>query len=347
MKALIKSSTTSRSILILLVGIFVLMSILAPRRFLTFSNIISMSYQLPLIAFLSLGMMISMLTGGINLAIIATANFTGIITFSILQTFAGEATGQASILQSLIALGGGLIAALVIGAVMGYLIAYIEVPAILATLSVMILLQGVNVVLTKGYTLSGFPSFITNIGNGTVGRIPIPAIILIVVGIILYVILSKTVFGRSLYILGANPIAANFSNINVRASLMGAYMLSAFFSALTAFIMVGQFNSVKANYAESYLLVAVLACFLGGVDPFGGTGELAGMVLSIISLQLISTGVTILRMDPFFIQAMWGLIIIALIGANKFGKQIKENRRLWTARLKQKSEEKMKNRNRR
>ena len=338
MKALIKSST-NRSILILLVGIFILMSILTPRKFLTFSNMISMAYQLPLIAFLSIGMMISMLTGGINLAIIATANFTGIITFSILQTFAGEAISQASILQSLIALGGGLIAALVIGAVMGYLIAYIEVPAILATLAVMILLQGVNVVLTKGYTLSGFPSFITNIGNGTVGRIPIPTIILIVVCIILYVVLRNTVFGRSLYILGANPIAAKFSNVNVRASLMGAYMLSAFFSALTAFIMMGQFNSVKANYAESYLLVAVLACFLGGVDPFGGTGKLTGMVLSIISLQLISTGVTILRMDPFFIQAMWGVIIIALIVANKFGKQIKETRRLRTARLEQKSEE--------
>lgn len=338
MKALVKSST-NRSILILLVGIFILMSILAPRKFLTFSNMISMSYQLPLIAFLSIGMMISMLTGGINLAIIATANFTGIVTFSILQTLAGEATSQVSILQSLIALGGGLIAALVIGAVMGYLIAYIEVPAILATLAVMILLQGVNVVLTKGYTLSGFPSFITNIGNGTVGMIPIPTIILIVVCIILSVVLRKTVFGRSLYILGANPIAAKFSNINVRASLIGAYMLSAFFSALTAFIMMGQFNSVKANYAESYLLVAVLACFLGGVDPFGGTGKLTGMVLSVISLQLISTGVTILRMDPFFIQAMWGLIIIVLIVANKFGKQIKETRRLQTARLEQKSEE--------
>lgn len=338
MKALVKSST-NRSILILLVGIFILMSILAPRKFLTFSNMISMSYQLPLIAFLSIGMMISMLTGGINLAIIATANFTGIVTFSILQTLAGEATSQVSILQSLIALGGGLIAALVIGAVMGYLIAYIEVPAILATLAVMILLQGVNVVLTKGYTLSGFPSFITNIGNGTVGMIPIPTIILIVVCIILSVVLRKTVFGRSLYILGANPIAAKFSNINVRASLIGAYMLSAFFSALTAFIMMGQFNSVKANYAESYLLVAVLACFLGGVDPFGGTGKLTGMVLSVISLQLISTGVTILRMDPFFIQAMWGLIIIVLIVANKFGKQIKETRRLQTAQLEQKSEE--------
>ena len=335
MKALIKN----RSNLILLVGIFIIMFILEPRKFFTFSNVISMSYQLPLIAFFSIGMMITMLTGGINLAIIATANFTGIIVFSILQAFASDAIGQISILQSLIALGGGLIAALIIGAIMGYLIAYIEVPAILATLAVMILLQGVNVVLTKGYTLSGFPFFITNIGNGTVGNIPIPIIILIVVCIILGIILRKTVFGRSLYILGANPITAKFSNINVRASLMGAYMLSAFFSALTAFIMIGQFNSVKANYAESYLLVAVLACFLGGVDPFGGTGKLTGMVLSVISLQLISTGVTILRMDPFFIQAMWGLIIIALIVGNKFGKQIEETRRLRTARLEQKSEE--------
>src|SRR5207245_10605323 len=98
-------------------------------------NLISMSYQLPIIAFLSLGMMVAMVSGGINLAIIATANFTGIVMALLLRAVAGDAAEEAGAGVALLAMGGGLAAALVLGAVMGWLIAYVEVPAILTTLA--------------------------------------------------------------------------------------------------------------------------------------------------------------------------------------------------------------------
>jgi len=291
-----------------------------------------MSYQLPVIAFLSIGMAITMLSGGINLAIIATANFTGIVTVLLLQALVGEAMTDASVLVTLLAMGGGLAAALLIGAIMGFLIAYVEVPAILSTLAVMTLLNGANIVITRGYTLSGFPPFLLGIGNETVWGIPIPFILFVGVCLILTVILNRTIFGVSLYLSGSNPTAAQFSNINVRSVLMRTYILSAFFSALTAFVMMGQLNSVKANYAESYLLVAVLACFLGGVDPFGGAGKLSGMVLAVVILQLVSTGVNLLRMDPFFIQVMWGLIIVTLIVMKLVSTRLRERQRLQASR---------------
>jgi ribose/xylose/arabinose/galactoside ABC-type transport system permease subunit len=330
--ASIRRASANRSLVIILIAIVVLMSALNPRRFPTLGNLISMSYQLPIIAFLAIGMMVTMLSGGINLAIVATANFTGIVTALLLTAMAGGDASEAPIWISLAAMAGGLAAALLVGAAMGWLIAYVEVPAILASLGVMTLLNGVNVVITKGYTLSGFPPFVLGIGNGTVFGIPIPFLILILVCLFLAVVLNRTVFGVSLYLLGSNPVAAMYSNINVRSVLMREYILSAFFSAVTAFIMMGQLNSVKANYAESYLLVAVLACFLGGVDPFGGAGKLSGMVLSVVVLQLVSTGVNLLRMDPFFVRAMWGFIIIVLVGANFFTARIREGRRLKAAR---------------
>jgi ribose/xylose/arabinose/galactoside ABC-type transport system permease subunit len=110
--------------------------------------------------------------------------------------------------------------------------------------------------------------------------------------------------------------------------LMGDYLLSSCFSALTAFVMMGQLNSVKANYAQSYVLVAVLACFLGGVDPFGGAGRLSGMIQAVIILQIISSGVNLLRVDPFFVTAMWGAIILVLIAVNHFTRRWQEGRRL-------------------
>jgi simple sugar transport system permease protein len=265
-----------------------------------------------------------MLSGGINLALVATSNFAGIVIALILQAIMGANTAAAPIGVSLIALAGGLLAAILVGAAMGWLIAYLEIPAILATLGMMTLLNGVNLVLTKGYTISGFPPLILAIGNGTIGVIPIPFIILIGVCLLLALVLNRTVFGRNLYHSGSNPIAAQYANINVRALLMGTYILSACFSALAVFITMGQLNSVKANYTESYLLVAVLACFLGGIDPFGGAGRMAGMVLSVVILQLVSTGVNLLRMDPFFIQAMWGFIIIAVMIVYFIDARVKE-----------------------
>ena len=328
-----RKGSANRSLVIILVAIVVLMSVLNPRRFPTLGNLISMSYQLPIIAFLSLGMMVSMLSGGINLAIVATANFTGIVTVLLLRAMAGQAAATAPLGVSLLAMAGGLAAALAVGAIMGWLVAYVEVPAILATLGVMTLLNGVNVVITRGYTLSGFPPFLLGIGNGLVAGIPIPFVLVVVVSLLMTVLLNRSVFGVSLYLLGSNPVAARFSNIRVRAVLLRTYMLSAFFSALTAFVMMGQLNSVKANYAESYLLVAVLACFLGGIDPFGGAGRMSGIVLAFVTLQLVSTGVNLLRMDPFFIQAMWGMIIILVIGANWLGARLDESRRLRGARF--------------
>ena len=323
----------NRSLTAILLVIVVLMSALNPQRFPTSGNAISMAYQLPIIAFLSLGMMVTMLAGGINLAIVATANFTGIVTVLVLQYLMGKATDEAPLWVSLVSMAVGLVAALGVGALMGYLIAYVEVPAMLATLAMMTLLNGVNVVVTKGYTLSGFPDFLVAIGNGTVGSVPIPFLLFLAVCLALGILLARTRTGLSLYLLGSNPVAARFSNINVRAVLVRTYMLSSAFAALTAFVMMGQLNSVKANYAESYLLVSVLACFLGGVDPMGGGGTLTGMVLAVVILQVVSTGVNLLRVDPFFVQAMWGFIIVVLVAANYLGARIKESRRLRATRL--------------
>ncbi|WP_045683613.1 ABC transporter permease [Martelella endophytica] len=313
-----KHLTADGPLFVIAIGIFVLMTFMNAGRFLTIGNVTSMAYQLPILAFLSIGMMVTMLTGGINLAIVSTANFVGIITALTLQGLTQGDPASASLAITGLAMLCGLVAGLLSGALMGFFIAYLEVPAILASLGMMMLLNGINILLTKGYTLSGFPDSLLFIGNGMVFGIPFSFLMLIVVVALMAVLIARMPFGFNLYTLGANPVAARFSNISVRAVLMWEYVLSSLFSALTAFVMIGQFNSVKSNYAQSYVLVTVLACFLGGVDPFGGAGRLRGVVLAVIILQMISTGVNLMRVDPFFVTAMWGAIILVLIVFNHF-----------------------------
>jgi ribose/xylose/arabinose/galactoside ABC-type transport system permease subunit len=318
-----KRNIPNLSLYAILILIVVVMILLNPTRFPTMANFRSMAYQLPLLAFLSLGMMIPILSGGINLGIVATANFTGIITALTLRSFTGGNPTEASGLLVIISMAMGILAAMGAGLLSGFLTGYLRVPDMLATLGTMTLLNGVNIVLTKGYTLTGFPKSLITIGNGLFLGIPIPFYIFVIFTFILYIILDKTTFGYSLYMLGSNYTAAKFSNIDTKSIILKGFLLSSLFSAITAFIMIGQLNSVKANYAESYLLVAILACFLGGADPSGGVGKVSGMVVSVVILQVISSGVNLLRMDPFFIRAMWGFIIIAVLAINYFNEKAK------------------------
>lgn len=314
-----KKSGPNLSLYVMLILVLVIMSILNPSRFLTARNFYSMAYQLPFLAFLSMGQMVPIIGGGINLAIVATANFTGITTALLLRLFTGGNAMGASMLAICLCMLGGIVAALAAGALSGFLIGYLRVPDILATLGTMTLLNGINIVLTKGYTLTGFPGALIAIGNGVFWGVPVPFWVFLVIAVLFNMLMEKTVFGYSLYMMGSSYTASSFSGIDTRRVIMRGYLLSSLFAALTAFVMIGQLNSVKANYAESYLLVSVLACFLGGVDPLGGAGKVSGLVISVAILQVISTGVNLLRMDPFFILAMWGFIVLAIIAINHSG----------------------------
>jgi simple sugar transport system permease protein len=300
-----------------IVLVTVLLTALIGPRFLSAGNLVSMAYQLPLIGFLAIGMMISELSGGINLSIVANANFNGIVIALTLRALTGGNMVDANAFFIIVACLTGLCATVLIGMFNGVLITKLNIPAILVTLGTMTLLQGVSIVITKGYTISGFPKALIAPGNGSIAGIPMSIIIFIAVVIGTHFILNRSSYGQKLYMTGANQKASRFSNVNVTRIIIIEYVLSACFAFFTSIIMIGQMNSVKANYAESYVLVAVLASFLGGVDPNGGCGKLSGMVLAAVILQLISTGLNLLRLDPFMITAMWGGIIIIILAARE------------------------------
>jgi len=298
--------------------VFVLMSLLNGQKFFSFRNVSAMMYQMPMIGLLAIGMLISELSGGINLSLVANANFNGVVIYVMLSAFTGSDMASANTGQLLLAILIALLASSLLGAINGLMIAKLQVPALLATLGTMTLLQGLSLIITKGYTVSGFPSKLTFLGNGAVFGIPMSIILFGIVIIGAHFVLNRTVFGKQLYMTGANPIAAKYSNVNTTKVLIVEYIFSAWFAFFASILMIGQMNSVKANYYESYLLIAVLASFLGGVNPNGGFGKLLGTVLAAIILQLISTGLNLMRLDPFMVTAMWGAIIIFVLFGREF-----------------------------
>ena len=299
-----------------LVAVFLLMWALNPHSFHRKANIQSMAFQLPELGLLSLAMMVTMVSGGINLAIVATSNLAGIVTALVLQQWVGADTCAGALPCTMLALTVGVLAAGIVGWANGWLIAAHGVSPILATLGTMTLVKGSALVLTGGKALSGMPRGIAFIGNGVWCGVPVPLWIFAACAVGMAVMLQRTCWGFRLYLLGANPVATHFSGVNNRRVLMTAYTLSGVLCGIAGMIMISRFNSAKADYGESYLLITILAAVLGGTSASGGFGRVSGLVLSLMILQVISSGLNLLRVSTFLTIAMWGVTILVVMAIN-------------------------------
>ncbi len=304
-------------LLLALLGITGLMAGLNGAQFFSARNIQSMAFQMPELGILAMAMMVTMLTGGINLSIIASANMTSIVIALLLTQFLGSHMsegGSAGIV--LLAIGAGLLVSLLIGVLNGFLVSTVEVSPILATLGTMILVKGVAIVLTKGYVISGFPPLIIYLGNGSLFGIPMPMVIFVLCAVVLTIILTQTCFGECIYMFGSNETACHYSGINNRKLLMKTYMISGLLAGIAAIVMMSRFNSAKADYGESYLLMTVLAAVLGGTSASGGFGKVSGLVVALLILQVVSNGLNLLRVNNFLTIAIWGIILILVMVVN-------------------------------
>jgi len=298
------------AILAILVLLF---SLALPGKFLRPSNLQSMAFQLPELGVLAFAMMITMLTGGINLSIISSANLSGIIMAMILTGDLATGAGGVGLGWTIfLAVLAGLSISLIVGLVNGMIIAYIGVSPILATLGTMTLLEGISLVITRGYVISGLPRELLVIGNGTFLGVPVPMFILVAVAVGVAIILNKTRLGLSTYMIGSNIKATGFSGINTNKVTILVYMISGLLAGIASLIMIARFNSAKAGYGSSYLLVTVLVSVLGGINPNGGFGKVSGVFLGLILLQVISSGLNLLGISQFLTLALWGALLLGV-----------------------------------
>lgn len=305
-----------RRLLVLLAALVLVFGLFLGERLLDPTSLRSMAFQLPELGILSLAMMVALLSGGLDLSIIATANLVA-LTMAFIFSFVPAEPGFAWAMWQLLALGAGLAVALVIGAVNGWIIAYLGVSPILTTLGAMTLIKGISIGVTRGGILSGFPDPVLFIGNGTVYGVPVVILIFLVAAFLLSIVLSRTPFGQTLNMLGSNEAATRYSGIDTRRTIVGVYMISSFLAAIAGVVMMARFNSANAAYGESYLLVTILAAVLGGVSPSGGFGKVGGLVLALIILQLISTSFNLLDFSQFLTLAIWGGILIVVAAVSR------------------------------
>lgn len=302
----------NRRLILLFVVLVVVFGLLLGDRLFTAASLRSMAFQLPELGILSLAMMVPLLSGGLDLSIISTANLVALIIAFIIKAMVPADPGFFWAAWQVVAILAGIGLALAIGAVNGILIAYLEVSPILATLGAMTLIKGISIGLTHGEVLSSFPAPIVYIGNGSIAGVPVVVLIFVAVAALMALLLGRTPFGHILHMLGSNEAATRYSGVDTRRMLVRVYVLSSLLAAVAGVVMMARFNSANAAYGESYLLVTILAAVLGGISPSGGFGKVAGLVLALVILQLISTAFNLLNFSQFLTLGIWGGTLIAV-----------------------------------
>ena len=304
---------------IFMIGVFVLMSVLSPDRFLTVRNFQSMASQIPEFGLLAIAMAVTMLTGGIDLSVVSTANISGITAALVITRFVGPNDGTAYIvLIVIISILVALAVAFVCGAINGFLISSIGIPAILATLGTMGLFLGTGIIITSGRGVVGFPDMFTWIGNANFFHIPIHMYVFLCATLGVALLLNRTSLGKRIYMYGANPVAARFSGINIEQMLMRVYMTSGLLAGMSSIIMIARVNSAKSSYGSSYLLQAVLVAVLGGINPAGGFGTVSGVFMAIIILQMLESGLTIFEFRVCAKNIIQGSVLILIMIINYY-----------------------------
>ena len=298
-----------------LLGIMVLwlifMAFTQSKKFYTGANFLTMAGQFPEYGLMVIGGMLCMMTGGIDLSVVGSANMASILcALTAIRLYGEEGSMGAGgyILFFVIA----VIVGLVVGTANGLLVARVKVPPILATLGINELLTGLSVVMTGGAAISKFPkefcdAFSKNIG----GLLPMRVLVFLIAAVVIWFMLERTTYGTKLRLFGTNAHVAEFSGMNTTALILKTYITSGICASIGGLMMLSSYASARADYGSDYTMKAILIMVLGGVSPNGGKGKMSGVITALVLLKLIESGIRRFRsVSDYYVTLIWGAVLL-------------------------------------
>jgi simple sugar transport system permease protein len=319
-KPKIKIDQTTLQLTGIAVFLLVVMAFLKPDRFFLPINIDSMLLQLAEPGFFALCISLAYLSKGIDLSIVSTANLVGIINGMIIRNNISPTSSNGEIVQILIVcLITGLAVGALCGLFNGFLIAQLGIFPILVTLGTQNLYMGIAMALTQGRAEGNFPAMLLALGNANVFSfkeflgLPVVTLFFLAVFIIVAIVVHKTPYGLKLQWYGSNSRASYFTGINNKQVIYTTYLLSGLIAALAGMVIMARSNSAMANYGTTYIFQALLTCVLAGISPLGGRGKVYNVLLSLIALQILSTGFNMMRVSPLIRDSLFGFLLVISI----------------------------------
>ena len=296
------------------------------NNFFTFSNISNVFRSVSIVTLIALAITMSLTVNGLDLSVGATAGFASVIAAKMMVIWE---------LGPLPAIIVPLIVGVVIGAINAFLIIKIKISDMLATLSMMFVLTGVSITFQSGSAIYNFmplPNLggiapgtmqrtFLNIGQGTVGRIPIPVIIMLVVVAVVHVFLNYTKYGRYLYMTGGNKEAAKLSGIPVNRYVVLAYVLSGFLAALGGLVLGARLGSGEVNAGAPYLMDAVAAAYIGFSVLGIGKPNALGTLLGALLMGILLNGLVMMDFPYYSQDIVKGMVLIFALGLTYYKRK--------------------------
>jgi ribose transport system permease protein len=311
MKKKLLGTIKEYSIYLILVILMVFFSTMN-RIFLTPNNLFNVARQISMLGIASVGMAFVLLLGGIDLSVGSLISLVNIVT----AWFMVKAE-----MHPLPACLVSLMMATSIGFFNGWIIANIKMPPIIVTLASMTMLEGLTFIICGGFPIFGFPQSFAVIGQGYLGPVPIPVIVMVVVLAIGAFILNETFFGRWFYAVGGNEEAANLSGINVKRVKYLVYTLSGFFAGIAGIVMLSRANSGQALAGKGFEFDVITAVVLGGVSVSGGSGKISNVVAGVFILGVLSNGMVLMNITQFSQMVIKGAVLLVAVGFDCYQRQ--------------------------
>ena len=296
-----------------LVFFIVILGIIVQARsseFLTLHNMSNLFTDAAILGILSVGMMMVLLTGGIDLSIGAVIAFSGMISALTVKSFP-------ELHPALAVLEGALIGS-VVGLITGTLVARFSILPIIASLGMMNIMRGMTYVVARGAWVSAYqmPDSFKQMATNRVLGINNLIIIAIVVYVIFFYFINYSKTGRRIYAVGSNREAADIIGLPSKGIVTLVYVLQGLLAGLGGVLWVSKFASAQGDTAMGYEMNVIASCVLGGIAVSGGRGSVPGLILGVVLFGILANALPLINVSPFWQQAIQGFVILAAIITN-------------------------------
>jgi ribose/xylose/arabinose/galactoside ABC-type transport system permease subunit len=282
-------------------------------RSITASNITNIMLQSSIRGVASIGQMFVILTGGIDLSVGGVACLSGNLCAALLTESEMNIVGAPVSLA--IAIPVMLALALGVGAFNGFAVSRIHMPALIVTLAVWEMTLGGVFQLGHGFSFLFLPRSLAPIGHGIIGGLPMPVIIFIATATAAYLVLYSTTFGRSIYAIGGNPVAARLSGLRVTNIIFWGYVICAFLAGIAGLISISRQMVASCYTASGLELDTIAAVCIGGVSLGGGRGTLIGVIIGVMIIGIVNNGMNVIGLSPTLQSLVKGAIIFSAVAA--------------------------------
>ncbi|EXU66002.1 transporter [Streptomyces sp. PRh5] len=283
------------SALVLLVAAMALLS----GDFLTTDNLLNVGVQAAVTAILAFGVTFVIVSAGIDLSVGSVAALSATVL-----AWSANSQGLPVWFAALLALTTGVACGLVSGA----LVSFGKLPPFIATLAMLSIGRGLALVISQGSPIA-VPDSVSGLGDTLGGWLPVPVIVMVVMGLITAGVLGRTYPGRAMYAIGGNEEAARLSGIRVTRQKLVVYALSGGFAAVAGIVLASRLSSAQPQAAVGYELDAIAAVVIGGASLSGGVGKASGTLIGALILAVLRNGLNLLEVSAFWQQVVIGVVI--------------------------------------